>query len=162
MSLQWGQNLSGDPTDFTLVPEGEYTYTLMKCEKIMIEKGKYQGEAGAKLTLQITDGTHSTQIIDTIALADELEFKFIQFFASCGTKMESDPVVLDFDSSIGRSGRCIVIQREGTKLNDKGEKMVFNNIQKYLIPKSYYNVSGSEATAKKSAQSNTNAGGFNF
>lgn len=122
--FDWDDEISCDD-EFTLLPEGEYDFTVKSFERGRSKKGAPM----AIVNLEIQSNFGKTIITDNIVLMKKLEWKISSFFRSVGLKKHGEKVNMRWLDSIGCSGRCRVIQDEYE--DSKGNKRKNNKISRY-------------------------------
>ncbi len=119
-----------EESSFTLLPEGDYSFTIKK-----FEKGRYDGgekipacpKAIVTFTVYTNDG-QSVDLQENFLLHKKMEWKLSEFFASIGLKKKDEPVrMLWTPELIGRQGICKVIVHNYKK---DGENRQTNRIEK--------------------------------
>lgn len=103
---------------FTLLPEGDYWFRIMK-----VEKGRYDG--GEKISAcpkAIVEFEVTSQNGDTVKLTEnfllhqKMEWKLSQFFAAIGMKAKGEKLKMNWSPAIiGKTGICKVIVHTYTK-----------------------------------------------
>lgn len=103
---------------FTLLPEGDYWFKIMK-----VEKGRYDG--GEKISAcpkAIVEFEVTSQSGDTVKLTEnfllhqKMEWKLSQFFAAIGMKAKGEKLKMNWSPAIiGKTGVCKVIVHTYTK-----------------------------------------------
>ena len=132
-SFDWDDEIENDGSDFTLLPEGNYPFTVEN-----IERGRSKGQGTlpacnmAIVTIRINAPEGSVKIIDNIVLHSKLEWKISQFFRSIGMKKHGEKLRMNWPATIGKSGRCKVIIEKWT--GKDGTEKQSNRIDKYLDP----------------------------
>ncbi len=131
--MDWNDSLEVDEQEFTLLPEGDYTFTVEK-----FERGTFPGSQKlpacpkAKLTLRVESKGGPAFIITDLILHRVLEWKLSSFFRSIGAKRHGEPLVMNWNAVPGASGRAHITQRTYTTKN--GEKRTVNDIGAFLDP----------------------------
>lgn len=130
----WNDVISNEGSDFTLLPEGVYPFTVTK-----FERGRSKGSDKlppcnmAILTLKVTaPNGDTTTITDQLVLHTKMEWKLCAFFRALGLKKHDEPLRMNWQAVPGASGRCKVIVEKWTGRN--GEEKESNRIDKYLDP----------------------------
>lgn len=134
----WEDEIKND-SEFTLLPEGDYSFTVDR-----FERGRSSGEGKlpacnmATVYFNVTDGSGaSAQIRENFILHSSLEWKLSQLFTSVGLKKKGEPLKMNWQALIGRTGRCNVVQVPGFK----------DPTQKYNSIKTLYPAEGKNYTA---------------
>lgn len=126
--LDWGSTIEADPKDFELMPDGDYKFTVT-----MYEKNRSKGSdkvppspmAVVHLRFDLQDGTQR-EIKHYIVLNRKCEGMISSFFLATGQKKHDEPMHIDFDGAVGRSGWCKITHRAG-----QDGKTMFNSISKF-------------------------------
>lgn len=130
--LDWDEEIINDGNEFTLLPEGDCSFTVKK-----FERGRHNGSDKlpacnkAILTLELTsDETGDTTTLEhNLFLHTKTEGMLSQFFASIGQKKKGEPLRMNWQSVPGSTGRCKVVIDEWTGKN--GDPMKNNKIKKF-------------------------------
>lgn len=130
--LDWDEEILNDGNEFTLLPEGDCSFTVKK-----FERGRHNGSDKlpacnkAILTLELTsDETGDTTTLEhNLFLHTKTEGMLSQFFASIGQKKKGEPLRMNWQSVPGSTGRCKVFIDEWTGKN--GDQMKNNKIKKF-------------------------------
>ena len=130
-------NEESEQREFELLEPGEYTFTLQKYSKEFFHSTRpdskiKDGTPMVKLEFIVTDGEHSNYVYNTLFLRKDFEWKISSFFLSVGLKKHNEPLRIDFDSAIGKKGRCKITKRSYTK--QTGETVESNDIASFLEP----------------------------
>lgn len=126
LALDWDSTITEDGNSFVLFEPGEYEFTVEKFERARSQSGNNM----AKLTLKVKDGNRKTSIIDNIVLTQNMEWKLSSFFGSLGLKKKGEPLKMNWDSVLTKSGRCSVKIEEYTKRD--GSAGQTNRIDSYI------------------------------
>ncbi len=153
--LGWDDEIKEDGPQFTLLPVGEYNFTVEK-----FERGRHNGSENlppcnkAVLTLKIDGGEHGTTTINNhnLFLHSKTEGFLSNFFTGIGQKKEGEAVRMNWNAVIGAKGRCKVVHN---KYMSKGEERINNQVDTFLPYEEYLKHSG--ATGQPSG----NTGQFN-
>lgn len=124
--LGWDDEIQKD-SEFTLLPEGDYSFTVNR-----FERGRSSGEgklpacnmAIVYFDIVGNDGA-MTQVRENFILHSSLEWKLSQLFTSVGLKEKGEPLKMNWQALVGKTGRCKVVQVTGFK--DPSQK--YNSIQ---------------------------------
>ena len=128
--LGWDDEIEKDGSDFILLPEGDYDFTVES-----FERGRHNGseklppcnKAILKLRIETPEGT--TLINHNLFLHTRTEGMISAFFTSIGQKKKGEKVKMNWNAVIGAKGRCKVGIHEWT--GNDGEKRQVNNIKKF-------------------------------
>lgn len=127
--LDWNDEIEKD-SDFVLLPEGDYDFTVEN-----FERGRHPGSDKlppcnkAILKLRIDSDEGSTTIQHNLFLHTKTEGMISAFFTAIGQKKKGEKIRMDWNSVVGSSGRCKVIQHKW-KGND-GEERTSNQISRF-------------------------------
>lgn len=132
--LDWDEGLELNPSTFTLLPEGEYDFTVTK-----FERQRHPGSAKlpscpkAVLTLELKapDGSVGT-ITHNLFLHTKTRGLLSAFFISIGQGKQGDTVKPDWSKVAGSTGRASVGIRKFTKKD--GSEGESNEIKQFLPP----------------------------
>ncbi len=144
-ALDWDSEISQD-SEFVLLPEGEYTFTVTK-----MERGYFNGSAKmskcnkAELTIKVSapDGK-STTVTHNLFLHRKCEGLLCAFFTSIGQRKHGETLRPNWQAVVGATGRCKVGIHEWT--GNDGQKRQSNEITRFLEP-----VAGAQQTAPVAA-----------
>ncbi len=123
----WDDEINAESSDFVLLPEGDYDFTVEK-----FERGRYDGSDKlpacnkAIVTFTIWGAEDSISITENFLLCSKLEWKLSSLFLSVGMKKHDEPLRMNWTGLIGQKGRCHVFAEPG-KNSDK----LFNRIKKF-------------------------------
>ena len=129
----WDDEIVKD-SDFTLIPEGDYNFTVTA-----FERGRHEGSEKlpacnkAIVTLRVTLADGSTQEIKhNLFLHSKCEGLLSAFFTAIGQKRKNEPLKMNWNAVIGATGRCKISIRSWKGKN--GEDMQSNDIKKFYAP----------------------------
>lgn len=129
----WDDEIVKD-SEFTLIPEGDYNYTV-----VAFERGRHEGSEKlppcnkAIITLRIDLGNGSTQELKhNLFLHSRCEGLLSAFFTSIGQKRKNEPLKMNWNAVIGAKGRCKISTR--TWKGKSGEDMQSNDVKKFYAP----------------------------
>ena len=133
-ALDWDDIITSEGEEFTLLPEGDYKYTITK-----LERGLHGGSAKlpsckkAIITVAIDGGElGNTAIKQNLFLYSTWEGRIAQFFVSIGLKKPGEPLKMEWNKVVGKSGICHVFIDKWQ--DDKGETRESNKIKRFLPP----------------------------
>ncbi len=128
--LGWDDEIEKDGSDFVLLPEGDYNFTVTK-----FERARFAGSAKmpacnqAKLELTIHSPEFGDQtVFHNLFLHTKTEGLLSQFFAGIGQKKKGEKLRMNWNAVIGAKGRCFI---EHNKYMVKGEERVNNQVKKF-------------------------------
>ena len=128
--LQWDDTITKDASDFILLPEGDYNFTIES-----FERGRHGGSEKlppcnkAILTLRIEAQEGTARITHNLFLHSKTEGMLSAFFTSIGQKKKGEPLKMNWGQVPGSSGRCKVGIHEYK--NKDGEDRTSNDIKKF-------------------------------
>lgn len=128
--FDWNDEIEKDGSDFILLPEGDYNFTVAK-----FERGRFQGSAKmpacnqAKLELTIHSPEHGDiTIFHNLFLHTKTEGLLSNFFAGIGQKKKGEKLRMNWNAVVGGKGTCFI---EHNKYMVKGEERVNNQVKKF-------------------------------
>lgn len=141
--LGWEDEIQESGPEFTLLPEGDYNFTVEK-----FERARHQGSANlpacpmALLTLKIDGGEHgNTTVIHRLFLHSKTEGFLSNFFESIGQKKEGERVQMNWQAVFGAKGRC---KLEINSYMKDGEERQNNQVKTFLSYDKYLQNSGGQ------------------
>ena len=132
--FEWDDEIENDKGDWTLLPEGEYPFTVTS-----YERKRFAGSAKlppcnqAELTIEIDGGDNGkTTIYHNLFLHTKTEGLLCAFFTAIGQRKPGERLKMNWPSVVGAKGRCKVYI---DKWNDKdGNPRENNRIKDFLEP----------------------------
>lgn len=118
---------------FVLLDPGTYRFTVEKAER-----GYHNGSANlpacdkAIVTFAVRGADGTAHIKENFFLAESIIWKVAQLFESLGMRKHGDPLKIDFDGAVGKSGTCKVTIEDW--IGNDGKDMQSNRIEAYLEP----------------------------
>ena len=132
--LDWEDEISRE-SDFILLPEGDYNFRVTGYERARHEGSeKLPPCKKAIVTLEIDSPEGKVYIKHNLFLHTKCEGLLSAFFIGIGQKKHGEPLKMDFNNSIGATGRCKIGIRSWTNKNN-GEPMQSNEVKKFYEPK---------------------------
>ncbi len=131
--LDWDSEISHD-SEFVLLPEGEYDFTVTK-----FERGRHNGSDKlpacnkAVLTIEVTDGKNKATITHNLFLHQKTEGMLCEFFTAIGQRKHGEKLKMNWPGVMGAKGRCKVYVDKWT--GKDGQQKEANKIKKFLAPK---------------------------
>ena len=135
-TFDWDDEIldDGEPRDFVVLEPGDYDFEVTEFERAF-----YTAKAGGKLpdcneadiTIKISTKDGNAYVKDKFYLVKACEWKISSFFVSIGMKKHGEPLRMDWNGSIGKTGRCKITKDAGTQNPD----VFFNNVKSYIAPK---------------------------
>lgn len=129
----WDDEIVKD-SDFTLIPEGDYNFTV-----VAFERGRHEGsnklppcnKAIVTLRIALPDGS-TQELKNNLFLHSKCEGLLSAFFTAIGQKRKGEPLRMNWGAVIGSTGRCKITIR--TWQNNYGEDMQSNEVKKFYPP----------------------------
>lgn len=128
--LQWDDTITKDASDFILLPEGDYNFTVES-----FERGRHAGSEKlppcnkAVLALRIEAAEGTVRITHNLFLHSKTEGMLSAFFSCIGQKKKGEPLKMNWGMVPGSSGRCKVGIHAYT--NKDGEDRKGNDIKRF-------------------------------
>lgn len=126
----------GNTVEFQLLPAGEYKFNVQKVNKDFYKAGPNSKIADQtpfvelELIISSDDGSLANYVRTRIFLSSAFEWKISSFFRAIGMKKHGEKVRMNWDGSVGKTGRCTVTVREYT--NKHGETKQVNDVASFL------------------------------
>ena len=152
-ALDWDCEITSEGGEFTLLPDGDYPFTVTK-----FERQRFDGSAKlppcnkAELTLSVDGGEKgSTTIHHNLFLHKKCEWALSDFFLSIGQKKRGEALHPRWNEVVGARGVCRV--KVSTYHSNKyGEEREKNEIAKFLPPPETGTPTGSAPVQAASVQ----------
>ena len=128
--LEWNDTITKDASDFILLPEGDYNFTIES-----FERGRHEGSEKlppcrkAVLTLRIEAPEGTVKITHNLFLHSKTEPLLSAFFTCIGQKKKGEPLRMDWGQVPGSSGRCRIAVH--SYKNKDGEERKGNDVKKF-------------------------------
>ena len=128
--LQWDDTITKDSSDFILLPEGDYNFTVES-----FERGRHGGSEKlppcnkAVLTLRIETAEGTARITHNLFLHSKTEGMLSAFFTCIGQKKKGEPLKMNWNQVPGSSGRCKIGIH--SYKNRDGEDRQSNDVKKF-------------------------------
>ncbi len=127
--LGWEDTITKDSSDFILLPEGDYNFTVES-----FERGRHAGSDKlpacnkAILTLRIDSPEGSVKITHNLFLHSKTEGLLSAFFSCIGQKKKGEPLKMNWTQVPGSTGKCKIGIHTYTK---DGEERKNNDIKRF-------------------------------
>lgn len=129
--LGWDDEIEKDGGDFTLLPAGDYNFTVTK-----FERGRFAGSAKmpacnqAKLELTVHSPEHGDVVVfHNLFLHTKTEGLLSNFFAGIGQKKKGERLRMNWNTVIGSKGK---LQLEINKFTgNDGQERTNNQVKKF-------------------------------
>lgn len=127
-TFDWDEEIEDDGAGFILFEPGKYDFRVKAFERGETKRGDAKM---AILEIELSDGNgNKTTIKDYIVLKRSVEWKISSFFRALGMKKHGEKIKMDWNGSVGKTGRCEVIVEEYT--GNDGKTYKNNKINKYF------------------------------
>lgn len=123
--LTWDSEIEEDG-EFTLLEEGDYDFKVEDFQRKTTKKGD---APMAQISFKVGDDYTKTSINEYFVLKKSVEWKISQFFRSIGLKKHGERVKMQWEQSLGKTGRCHVIVDE--YIDQKGNSKTTNRIDQF-------------------------------
>ena len=125
--------IEDEGSDFVLLPEGDYEFTVSKVVRTRHEASANLPECNeVDVELTIWGASDKTTVTTRFFLVRKFEWKLSQFFRSIGLKKHGEPLNMRWNIE-GYRGKCRVIVNKFQKRDGTGEGQN-NEIKKFYAP----------------------------
>lgn len=129
--LSWDDEIEKDGSDFIVLPEGDYNFTVTK-----FERGRFAGSAKmpacnqAKLELTVHSPEHGDVVIfHNLFLHTKTEGLLSAFFSGIGQKKKGEKLRMNWNTVIGSKGK---LKLEINKfIGNDGQERTNNQVKKF-------------------------------
>lgn len=126
----WDDEIVNESSDFILLPEGDYDFTVSKVERARFNGSQKISACNmAKVTITVWGAQDKADIIENLLLHSKTEWKLSQFFLSLGLKKHGEPLKMNWNAVTGKKGKCSVYIDTYTKKD--GSEGKSNKIKKF-------------------------------
>ena len=127
-ALNWDDEIVKDSGEFTLLPEGDYTFKVVNFERAWYDgSDKIPPCNKAIITIKIEAPEGTAELKENLFLTTKTEGLLSAFFASIGQKKKGEPLRMNWNKVIGSTGRVKVGTRS---YNDN----TYNQVKRWLSP----------------------------
>lgn len=155
--LGWDDEIEKDGGEFTILPAGDYNFTVAK-----FERGRFAGSEKlpacneAKLELKIDGGEHGeVTVFHRLFLHTTTEGFLSNFFTGIGQKKKGEKLRMNWNAVVGARGSCKVsINKYKTK---NGEERTNNQVDTFYEPTAPQQPTYQQPTTPPVQQSNQQA-----
>lgn len=131
--LDWNDEIEKDSSDFVLLPEGTYEFTVTGFERARhMGSDKLPPCNKAVVYIHINAPEGETVIKHNLFLHTKTEGMLSAFFCAIGQKKHGEKLRMNWQTVIGSSGRCKVGVRQWT--GNDGTTRQSNEIKRFLEP----------------------------
>lgn len=131
VEYSWDDEIVNEGGDYTLLPEGDYDFTVSK-----VERARHSGSDKippcnmAKVTFTIWGAEDKTEITENFYLYSKFEWKLSSLFLAIGLKKHGEPLKMNWNAVTGAKGKCHVYIDTYYKSNDDKSKPPQNKSNK--------------------------------
>lgn len=127
-ALNWDDEIVKDSGEFTLLPEGDYTFKVINFERAWYDgSDKIPPCNKAIITIKIEAPEGTAELKENLFLTTKTEGLLSSFFSSIGQKKKGEPLRMNWNKVIGSTGRVKVGTRS---YNDN----TYNQVKRWLSP----------------------------
>ncbi|MGX6962454.1 hypothetical protein [Vagococcus xieshaowenii] len=135
--LDWNSGFIAEESQFTLLPAGDYDFTVTNMER-KIYSGMSDkipnGAPYAEVTIEVVGAEGKTSVFERLYLMKKMQWKLTEFFTSIGqVPVIGQPFNPNWNNVVGSKGR---LQLEVNSYVSKGENRQNNRVKKFLKPNS--------------------------
>ena len=130
MEYGWEDEIVNEGTDFVLLPEGDYDFTVTG-----FKRGRFDGSDKllacnkAIVTITVWGAEDKIELTENFLLCNKMEWKLSQFFLSLDMKKHGEPLRMNWNAVNGKKGKChIYIDNYKKKDGSDGQS---NKIKKF-------------------------------
>lgn len=126
----WDDEIVNEGSDFVLLPEGDYDFTISKVERARFNgSDKIPACNMAKVTITVWGAQDKAEITENLLLHSKMEWKLSQFFLALGLKKHGEPLKMNWNAVTGKTGKCgVYIDTYEKKDGSEGKS---NKIKKF-------------------------------
>lgn len=125
----WDDTITKDSSDFILLPEGDYNFTVESFERARhTGSDKLPACNKAILTLRVDAPEGTVKITHNLFLHSKTEGLLSAFFSSIGQKKKGEPLKMNWAQVPGSTGKCKIGIHTYTK---DGEERKNNDIKRF-------------------------------
>lgn len=131
--LSWEDEIQNDGSPFQVLPEGDYRFTVKK-----FERARHSGSEKipacnkAVLTVSVSSGEASVDVLTNLFLHSKFEWKLCQFFTAIGQRRHGEAMRMNWGAVPGAGGVCHVSVRKWT--GNDGKERENNEITEFYAP----------------------------
>lgn len=146
--LGWDDEIEKDSSDFVILPEGDYNFTVTG-----FERARHTGSAKlpacnkAVLTIKLEGEDETTTIKHNLFLHSKCEGLLCAFFTAIGQRKKGEKLRMNWTTVTGSKGRCKVGIHKFT--GKDGVVRESNEIKKFYEPEEPLGTQPSSGTSQK-------------
>ena len=127
-ALNWDDEIVKDSGEFTLLPEGDYTFKVVNFERAWYDgSDKIPPCNKAIITIKIEAPEGTAELKENLFLTTKTEGLLSAFFSSIGQKKKGEPLRMNWNKVIGSTGKVKV----GTRTYNES---TYNQVKRWLSP----------------------------
>lgn len=131
--LNWDDIIENDGSDWELLPEGDYEFTVTGFTRGRYEGGPKIGPCNkADLELSLAGPNGPVTLHRNLYLHSKNEGMLCQFFTAIGQRKRGEQLKMDWSKVVGAHGRCKVTVRVFIKRD--GSEGQSNDIKRFYAP----------------------------
>jgi hypothetical protein len=132
--LGWDDEIANDGNDFTLLPAGDYPFTVTSYERERHAGSEKLPPCNKAIVyLKVDGGTLGTTTVKhNLFLHTKTEGLLCQFFTGIGQRQHGDKATMNWSTVVGSTGRAKL--EVHSFVNDKGETIEINRVKKFYAP----------------------------
>lgn len=128
--MDWDSEVDVEKSEFTLLPEGEADFEVLKFER---KTSNAKSCPMAAYTLRLSNEHGKTQTVEHILLHTDFAWKATEFFGAIGQISDGAEKFKPNWNCVGAKGRCrIKIERYIGEKDGKERKS--NKVERFLVP----------------------------
>lgn len=135
--IGWGDSFNAEESSFTLLPAGEYSFTVTGFERKIYDGNSTKIQNGtpyAEIEMEFTGAEGTTKVIDRLYMVKKWQWKLTQFFTGIGqAPIIGQPFAPNWGTVVGSRGRAKLLINEYTS-QKTGKENKNNQIDEYLAP----------------------------
>jgi hypothetical protein len=135
--LAWGDSFIAEESNFTLLPAGEYPFTVTNFERKIYDGNSDKipnGAPFAEIQMEFKGAEGTTTVTDRLYLMKKWQWKLTQFFESIGqAPVIGQPFNPNWNGVIGSHGTAKLAINKYTS-NKSGKEVSNNQVNEYLKP----------------------------
>lgn len=134
--IGWGDSFNAEESTFTLLPDGEYPFTITGFERKIYDGNSTKIQNGtpyAEIEMEFTGAEGTTKVFDRLYMVKKWQWKLTQFFTGIGqAPVIGQPFAPNWGNVVGSRGNAkLKINKYTKKDGSLGEN---NQIDEYLAP----------------------------
>lgn len=158
--IGWGDSFVAEESQFTLLPAGEYSFTIVGSERKIYDGNSDKIQNGTpfvELEVELVGTEGKTTVKERLYMVRKFSWKLTQFFTSIGqAPIVGQPFAPNWNTVIGSTGRAKV---EVNSYMKEGQERKNNRVTEFLKPVANNQFTQGQTQTQNNQQTNT-AGGF--